>query len=164
MLVCLHCSRGLLGCLHFFSFFFSLLCSMAVISTILSYRSLICSASVILLFIPFNVFFISVIVLFICLFFSSLKSFFKTFFALSQSLPPLNSFFYPTPWIIITIIILNYFPGKLPIFISFSCFSGVLSYSFIWDISSVFSFQLTFCNVVFVLAAVGLWFLAKRLL
>ena len=134
MLVCLHCSRGLLGCLHFFSFFFSLLCSMAVISTILSYRSLICSASVILLFIPYNVFFISVIVLFICLFFSSLKSFLKTFFALSQSLPPLNSFFYPAPWIIITIIILNYFSDKLPIFTSFSCFSGVLSYSFIWDI------------------------------
>ena len=32
------------------------------------------------------------------------------------------------------IIILNTFSDKLPIFTSFSCFSGVLSYSFIWDI------------------------------
>ena len=52
-----------------FLFIFSLFCSMAVNSTILSSRSLICSyASVILLLIPASLFFISVIVLFICLF------------------------------------------------------------------------------------------------
>ena len=37
-------------------------------------------------------------------------------------------------WIIFTVIILNSFSGRLPISSSFSCFSGVLPYSFIWDI------------------------------
>ena len=48
---------------------FSLFCSLAVISTILSYSSLICSsASVILLLIPSRVFLVSIIVLFITVF------------------------------------------------------------------------------------------------
>jgi len=55
--------RSLSGCLHFFffSFFFSIFCSAAVISTILSSKSLIhSSVSVILLLIPSSVLFISV--------------------------------------------------------------------------------------------------------
>ena len=59
-----------LGCLHFFSFFFSIFCSAIVISTVLSSRSFIrASASVILLWIPSSALFISV-----CLFFSSCRS------------------------------------------------------------------------------------------
>ena len=59
-------------------------------------------------------------------------------------------------WIIFTIIILNSFSGRLPIYNSFGCFSGVLSYPFIWD--GTFPSRLTFCDVVLVLAAAGLWF------
>ena len=64
-----------LGCLHvflfvFILFFFYIFCSMAMISTILSSRSFICtSASLILLLIPSSVLFISV-----CLFLSSCRS------------------------------------------------------------------------------------------
>ena len=63
-------SEAVLNSFHFFSLF----CSVIVISTILSSRSLICfSASVILLLIPSTEFLISFIVLFIivCLLFSS---------------------------------------------------------------------------------------------
>ena len=77
MLMCLMLSQRSIRLSWFrFSIFF-LFCSMAVISTILSFRSLICSsASVILLSISPYVFFISVILLFIsvCLFFSSSRS------------------------------------------------------------------------------------------
>ena len=59
--------------------------------------------------------------------------------------------------IIFTIIILNSFSRRLPISTSFGCFSGVLSYPFIRNITA-FSSWLTSYNVVFVLAAVGLWF------
>ena len=44
-------------------------------------------------------------------------------------------FFFLRSWIIFIIIILNSFPGSLPISTSFSCFSGVLSCPFIWDIT-----------------------------
>ena len=47
----------LLGCIHLFSFFFSIFCSVVVVSTILSSQSFIrSSASVILLLIPSSVF------------------------------------------------------------------------------------------------------------
>ena len=60
------CPRSLLDCLHFFIFFFPLFSFLAVISTILSSRSLICSsASVILLLSPSSVFFTPDIILFI---------------------------------------------------------------------------------------------------
>ena len=42
------------------------------------------------------------------------------------------SILFPRSWIIFSIIILNFFSGRLPISTSFSCFSGVLSCSFIW--------------------------------
>ena len=41
---------------------------------------------------------------------------------------------HPKFWIIFSIIILNYFSGRLPVSISFSCFSWILSCSFIWNI------------------------------
>ena len=87
------------------------------------------SASVILLLFPSNVFFISVIVLFIsvCLFFNCSRS-------LLHLLDLCIHFFFPRSWMIFTIIILNSFSGRLPVSTSFSRFSGVLSYSFIWYI------------------------------
>uniref|UniRef100_A0A8C6ASH8 Uncharacterized protein n=1 Tax=Monodon monoceros TaxID=40151 RepID=A0A8C6ASH8_MONMO len=72
MLLCLMLSQRPLRLSSFLFILFSLFCSTAVNSTILSFRSLIrSSASVILLLIPSSVFFISVMVLFIsvCLFF-----------------------------------------------------------------------------------------------
>ena len=98
---------------------FSIFCFMAMISTILSSRSLIhSSASVILLLIPSSVLFLSV-------FISSR--------ALVNSCHIFSILFLKS-WIIFTIIILNSFSGRLPISTSFSYFSGDLSCSFIWDI------------------------------
>ena len=77
MLVCLMLSQRSLRLSSILFILFSLLCSLAVISTILSSSSLIhSSASVILLLIPSRVFLISVIVLFITvgLLFSSYRS------------------------------------------------------------------------------------------
>ena len=77
-------TSGLLDCLHFFSF--PIFCFAPVISTILFSRSFICaSASIILLWIPSGLLFISV-----CLFFSSCRSLVN----ISQSLPP---FFFQDP-------------------------------------------------------------------
>ena len=45
------------------------------------------------------------------------------------------SILFPRSWIIFTIIILNSFSERLPIYTIFSCFSGVLSCSFIWYIA-----------------------------
>ena len=121
---------------------------MAVISTILSSRSFICaSALVILLWIPSSVLFI-----FVCLFFNSCRSLISICCIFSI----FASILFWRPWIIFTIIILNTFAGRLPISTSFSCFPGILSCPFIWDIIFAFSPWLTFCNMVFVLAAVRL--------
>ena len=60
----------------------------------------------------------------------------------------------PRSWIIFTIIILNSLSGRLPISTSFSCFSGVLSCSFIWYI--------VLC--LFILSIfLQMWFLFHRL-
>ena len=97
--------------------FFSILCFVAVISTILSSWSLIPSfVSVILLLIPSGVLFISV-----HLFFSSSRSLVN----ISCIFSILDSILFLRSCIIFTIIILNSFSGKLPISTSFSCFSGV---------------------------------------
>ena len=68
------------------------------------------------------------------------------------------SILFPRCWVNFTIIILNSFSGILPISTSFSCFPGVWSCPFIWTQLSAFSCWLTFCNVVFVLVTVWLWF------
>ena len=70
------------------------------------------------------------LVISVCLFFSSSRSLVNT--------PYIRSTVFPSYWIIFTIIILNSFSGRLPISTSFSCFSWVLSCSFIWDITFCF--------------------------
>ena len=107
-------------------FLSSLLCSAVVISTILSSRSLIrSSASVILLLIHSREFLISFIVLFIivCLLLSSSRSLLNV----SCIFPIL----FPRFWIMLTIIILNSFSGRLPISSSFVRSGGFLPCSFI---------------------------------
>ena len=89
---------------------FYMFCFVAVISTLQSSRSFICSsASVMMLLIPSSV-------LFICLFFNSLVNI-SCIFSIFASILFLRS------WIIFTII--NPFSERLPISTSFSCFSGV---------------------------------------
>ena len=123
-----------LSSFFFFSIPFSIFYSVAVISAILSSRSLIhSSASVILLLILSGVFFISVYLFFSC----------------SRSLANISCIF---PILFqrscIIFIILNSFSGRLSIsFIEsnlkttlFSCFSEVLPCPIIWDIISAFSF------------------------
>ena len=92
----------------------SLFCSVVVISTILSSRSLMhSSASVILLLIPYREFLISFIVLFIigCLLFSSSRS--------MLNVSCISSILFPRFWILFTIITLNSLSGRLPISSSF---------------------------------------------
>ena len=109
---------------------FSIFCSAAVISTILSSRSFICSsASVILLLISSHVLFTSVY-----LFFSTSRSLviISCIFSIFASILFLRS------WTIFTIIILNSFSGRLLISTSFHCFSRVLSCLFTWDTTFCF--------------------------
>ena len=65
-----------------------------------------------------------------------------------------SSILFLRPWIIFTIIILNSFSGRLPISTSFSCYSGVLSWSFIWFIA--------LCLFIFSVF-MSMWFLFHRL-
>ena len=96
--------------------------------------------------------------LFFCLRYSATDSFkcivhLCLFFTSSRSLENIycifSIFFFQRSWIIFTIIILNSFAGRLPISISFTCFSGDLSYSFIWDI--------ILCLLIFI-SFLWLWF------
>ena len=103
ILLCLMFSQRSLRLLSFLFLLFSLFCSAAVISAILSSRSFIhYSASVILLWIPSSVLFSS-----IYLFFNS-----------SQPLVNIScipSVLFLRSWVIFSIIILNSFPGRFPI-------------------------------------------------
>ena len=111
--------------------------SVAVILTILSSRSFICSsASVILLWIPYSVLFI-----FACLFFSSSRSLvnISCIFSVSAFILFLNHYseiiHYHSCKSFISII-MNSFSGRLPISTSFSCFYGFylvphLGYNFV---------------------------------
>ena len=108
-----------LGCLYFFSIF----CSAAVIYTILSSRSFICSsASVILLLISSRVLFTSVY-----LFFSTSGS----LVIISCIFSTFASILFLRSWTIFTVIVLNSFSGRFPVSTLFSCFSGLLSCPFI---------------------------------
>ena len=126
--LCIYCCpRSLLCCLYFFFFLFilfSIFRSVAVVSTILSCRSFICSVSVIYYW------FLLVYYSSVCLFFSPSRSL--------VNISCILSIVFSRPWIIFTFIILNYFSGRLPISTSFSCFSGVLSCPFIWDTTFCF--------------------------
>ena len=79
MLVCLILSQRSLRLYSVLFILFTLFCFSEVISTILSSSSLIRSVSAILLLIPSRVFLTSVIVLFVCLFFSFSRSFVNCF-------------------------------------------------------------------------------------
>ena len=101
-------SETVLSSFHYFTLF----CSSEVVSTILSSSSLICSsASDILLLTPSRIFLISVIALFVCLFFNSSRS------LLIESY--IFSILFSRFVIIFTIIILNSFSDSLPVSSSF---------------------------------------------
>ena len=109
MLVHLMLSQRSLRLSSFLYIPFSLFCSAAVISTILSSGSLVhSSVSVILLLIPSSVFFISVIVLFtsVCFFFSYSRS---SLLNISCNFSICASILFPRTWIIFSIITLNSF-------------------------------------------------------
>ena len=118
--------------ISFYSFFWS----GSVISSLPSFRSLIyCSASVILLMVPCNVFLISFIMLFIadCLFFNSSSSLLGVSYIFSirvSSLFICASILFPIFWITVTIITLNSFSGRWLISSSFVSSFGFLPYSF----------------------------------
>ena len=125
--MCLMLSQRSLRLSSFLFILFSIYCSVAEISTILSSRSFIhSSALVILLLIPSSVY----------LFFNSYRSLvnFSCIFSIFASIVFLRS------WIIFTIIILNYllegclFPLHLVFFLRLSC-------PFIWDV--------TFCFIIY---------------
>ena len=113
--------------------FHSFSLSASFISTILPSTSLILSsASVILWLVPSRVLLISFIALFIIdlLFFiysRSLLNISCIFSILVSSLFICNSILFSRFWIICTIIILNYYSGRLPISSSFVWFGGHLS-------------------------------------
>ena len=121
LLVCLMLSQRSLRLSSFLFILFSIFCSVAGISTILSSRSFICSsASVILLWIPYSVLFI-----FACLFFSSSRSLvnISCIFSVSAFILFLNHYseiiHYHSCKSFISII-MNSFSGMLPISTSFS--------------------------------------------
>ena len=72
-------------------------------------------------------------------------------------IPPALAGRFFTTGAIFTINILNYFSGRLPISTSFSCFSGVLSFSFTWQITlSACSFWLSFGDCGFLSGGCGI--------
>ena len=72
----------------------------------------------------------NVLVISVCLFFSSSRSL--------VNIPYICSIVFPSYWIIFTIIILNSFSEGLPISTSFKRFPGILPCLFIWDITFCF--------------------------
>ena len=82
-------------------------------------------------------------------------------FSSSRSLVSISCIFsilFPRPWIIFLTIILNSFSERLPMFSSFIVFLEFYLVPSIGTKPSAFSSWLTFCNMAFILAAVGLWF------
>ena len=126
MLVRLMLSQRSLSLSSILFILFSLFCSVIVISTILSSRSLIrSSASVILLLIHSREFLISFImfIIIVCLLFSSSWSL--------LNVSCIFSILFTRFWIIFTNITLNYFSGRLPISSSFVFSGGFLPCFFI---------------------------------
>ena len=136
MFVCLMLSQRSLMLSSFLFILFSIFWSAALISTFLFSRSIIhSSASVILLLIPSIVLFISGY-----LFFSYSRSLINIYWIFSI----FAFIIFLRLWIIFTIFILTSFSGIFPIFTSFGCFSGILFYPFIWDITSCFFMLINF--------------------
>ena len=130
MLVHLVLSQRSLMLSSFIFILSSIFCSVTVISNFLSSRSFICgSASVMLLWITS-----SVLVIYVCLFFS----YYMSFVNISCIFSIFVSILFLRFSVIFTVIILNSFSGRLPMSTSFSFFSGVLSYPLIWDITFCF--------------------------
>ena len=150
MFLCLMLSQRSLRLSSSLFILFSIFCPAAVIPTILAsgHLSLLLPQLSSYEFIP--VYYSSA-----CLFFSSYRSLVNT----SCIFSTFASILFQRSWIIFTIIILNSFSGRLPISISFSCFSEVLSCPFIWN-KTLCLFTLviktTFWDVVLVLATAGL--------
>ena len=120
--LCIYCCpRSLLCCLHFFfhPFFYILFCGSDFEHSVLQVIYLFCL-----------IYYWFLLVYSVCLFFSSSRSL--------VNISCIFSIVFSRPWIIFTIIILNYFSGRLPISTSFHCFSGILSCPFIWDITFCF--------------------------
>ena len=136
-MVCSVLSQKPLGLSSFLFILFSLFCSVSIISIILSSRSLIhSSVSDSLLLVPFSVFVISVIVLFIadCLLFNSSR-FFQTCLESSRSEPSVSLSVGPFYFLgfasLLLSLILNSFSGTLLIFSSFVCSYGFIPCFFI---------------------------------
>ena len=111
--------------------FDSFFLSASFISTVLSSSSLILSSVSVILLVPFRVLLISVLIDY----FISSRSLLNIsciFSILVSRLFICNSILFLRFWIIFTIIILNYFSGRLPISSSFVWFGGHLSCSFTW--------------------------------
>ena len=143
-LMCLMLSQRSLKLSSFLFILLLQLCFMAVISIILSSSSLThSSASFILLLICSSVLFIavSVLVILICLFFSSSRPLLNS----SCMFSVCASILYLRSWIAFTVSSPNSFLGWLPISISLSCFSGVLSCPSFWNIF-LCSHLLFFCD------------------
>ena len=122
---------------------FPLFCSSAVISTILYSSSLICSsASIILLLVPYRIFLISVIVLFIsvCLFFISSMSLMIVLTVLNASC--IFSVLFSSLQSIFAIIILNSLSRRLLISSLFGVVRFCLAISFVL-------YSLSFCHFIF---------------
>ena len=121
---------------HFISFFFPLFCSIAVISTILSFllshhSQFSTLLPVILLQISSSAFFIPIIILFITVqLFSSSKSLLNIYFIFSIC----ASILFPRSQIIFTTTTLNSYSDILPISTSLSCSLGPYLVPSFWDI------------------------------
>ena len=110
----------------------------------------------------------------LCLSYSAIDSFqyivlsVGLFFSSSRSLVNISCIFlifasilFSRSWIIFTIIILNSFSGRLHIFTSFGCFSGALSYPFIWYKTLYFFILVYFLSCGFVSSLCGIVVLAS---
>ena len=140
MLVCFMLSQRSLRPSSFLFILFSLFCSTALIFTILSSSSIIhYSASVILLLIPFRVFFISVFVLFISVCSLFLLGLCLTVLVSSQSVPP---FFFRDLGLSLLSLLWILFQVD---FLSPLCLVVLLGFYFISS-SGTYSYAILFCS------------------
>ena len=119
---------------------FSLFRSAAVVSTTLYFSSFIHSSASVFLLVILSSVFINFSYCLICLFFNSYRS----LLTITCVILICASILFLRSCIIFTIITLNTFSGRLPI--STSCCSGILSFTFLWDI---FLCRLIFCDCGF---------------
>ena len=123
-------SQKFLRLSSFFFILFYLFCTMAVIFITVFQLIYLFSASIFQLLNPSSVFFVSVIVFFISV--CSLN--FLSLSNISYVFSICTSIRFPRSCIILTIITLTSFSGRLPVSTLLSCSSKFLSYSFFWTI------------------------------